>query len=122
MNPMFIAAFVAFDLAVTGVVLWVIFKRRAALGMVGGIDLGAIRTLSLEMEPLVEEYLRANWSGDPSTLSGPLTELLGQFQGRAEARGVLIDRNVLKLALARLIEAKHLAKGHEIREAMRNVA
>ena len=122
MNPMFIAAFVAFDLVVTGIVLWVVFQRRAMIGPAGAFDLGAIRTLSLEMEPLVEEYLRANWSGDPATLSGPLTELLGQFQGRAEARGVIIDRTVLKLALARLVEAKHLAKGAEIREAMRNVA
>ena len=122
MNLAFLAAFIAFDLAVTGVVLWVVLKRRGTLGTAGMIDLGAIRTLSVEMEPIVEEYLRANWSGDPQTLSGPLTELLGQFQGRAEARGLKIDRNTLKLALGQLIELKRLAKGHEIREAMQQVA
>ena len=122
MNPIFLAIFIAFDLVITGVVLWVVLKRRGSLGAAGAIDLGAIRAVSVEMEPIVEEYLRANWSGDPQTLSGPLTELLGQFQSRADARGVKIDRSVLKIALARLIEMKHLAKGSEIREAMQQVA
>lgn len=117
-----IVAFVVFDIVVTVIVLRAVLAKRGGLSRVLGVDLKALLDLSREMEREAEEYLRANWSGDPATLSGPLASLLDRFEARCRERNVAVSREALKPMLARLVLAKKLASSGEVNEAMKQVA
>lgn len=117
-----IVAFVVFDILVTVIVLRAVLARRGGLSKVLGVDLKQLLELSHEMEREAEEHLRANWSGDPATLSVPLASLLDRFEARCRERNVAVSREALKPMLARLVLAKKLAKSGEVNEAMKQVA
>lgn len=117
-----IVAFVVFDILVTVLVLRAVLAKRGGLSKVLGVDLKQVLALSGEMERETEEYLRANWSGDASTLPVALAALLDRYEGRCRERGLPVSREQLKPMLARLVLARRLAKSGEVREAMRQVA
>ena len=122
MNTTFIVLFVVFDLIVTAAVIGVVLRRRTLAAGGSGLDLRKVTELSREIERRTEEYLGANWSGDPATLPVAISSLLSQIESDVQARQVPIDRAQLRVIVGRLIEAKGLAKGHDVREAMQQVA
>ena len=119
-----IALFVTFDILVTSTVLVVVLRRRRALaGLDGaGLDPGKVADIRREVESRTREYLQANWSGDPSTLPVALTSLLDSLDADLRERGTPIERMQLRIMVGRVIEAGGMAKGHDVREAMRLVA
>jgi len=121
-NPVWIVAFVLFDIIVTAaVLLWVIRKRGGIAGAIG-FDPKQAMGVSRELEAEAERYLRANWSGDKSTLPVALGELLTRFETRLAEEHMPLDRERLKPLLLQVVHAKHLADDHDAREAMKKVA
>jgi hypothetical protein len=117
-----IAAFVLFDIVVTALVLRVVLARRGGVLQALGVNLQRIMALSHEMESETENYLRANWSGDPTTLPLALRSLLDTFESRAREQQVPVTRDELKPMLARLVLAQRLAESRDVQEAMKQVA
>lgn len=117
-----ILAFVVVDILVIVIVLRAVLEKHGGLSKVLGVDLAQIIELSKEMERETEEYLRANWSGDPATLSPALASLLDRFEARCRERNVAVSREQLKTMLARLVPGRRLAKRGDVNEALRQVA
>lgn len=117
-----IAAFIVFDLIVTVIVLRAVLEKRGGLSAILGTDLRNIMEVSNEMEHETEEYLRANWSGDPATLPVVMHSLLDRFEARVRERQLPVTRAELKPMLGRLVLARRLAKGHDVQEALKQVA
>ena len=117
-----LVAFIALDITVMLAVAFLIVKKRGGFTNALGFDPAVVTTVSREMEAETEEFLRANWSGDPVTLAGPVGELLSRFEQKMRDRGLPLDREQLKPMLARLIEHKHLASSRDVQEAMKQVA
>ena len=122
MQPLWIVAFILFDvIATAAVLLWIIRKRGGVAGVLG-FDPKQAMSISRDMEHDAEEYLRANWSGDPSTLPAALDALLVRFEQRMAAEHLPLERARLKPIVLQIVEAKHLANSHDAREAMKKVA
>lgn len=117
-----IVAFVVFHLIVTVIVLRAVLSHRGGLSAILGADLQHIIEVSNEMERETEEYLRANWSGDPGTLSVALTSLLNRFESRVREKQLPVTRSELKPMLGRIVLARRLAKSSEVQEALKQVA
>ncbi len=122
MPSWFIVAFVALDIVFMAIVLAVIFSRRGTFMAAAGVNLKQVMELSNSMEQETEEYLRANWSGDRTTLPVAFNVLLDRFEARAQEKGVSLTRAQLKPMLARLILARRLAESGDVHEALRQVA
>lgn len=117
-----IVAFVLVDIVVMVIVMRAVLARRGGLAGVLGVDLKRIMALSEDMERETEQYLRANWSGDATTLPLALRSLLDTFEARAREKEIAVTRAELKPMLARLVLAKRLAQGRDVQEAMKQVA
>lgn len=117
-----IAAFILFDVIVTVIVLRAIIARRGGLSAMLGLNLQNIMSVSNEMERETEQYLRANWSGDPTTLSVALTSLLDKFEQRVREKQLPVTRSELKPMLGRLVLSQRLAKSADVNEALKQVA
>ncbi len=75
-----IVAFVLVDIVVMVIVMRAVFAPRRARRHA---RLKRIMALSEDMERETEQYLRAHWSGDPTTLPLALRSLLDTFEARA---------------------------------------
>jgi hypothetical protein len=117
-----IAAFILFDVIVAVIVLRAIIAGRGGLSAVLGVNLENIMAVSNEMERETQEYLRANWSGDPTTLSVALTALLDRFEQRVREKQLPVTRSELKPMLGRLVLSQRLAKSGDVNEALKQVA
>lgn len=117
-----IVAFVIFDAIVTVIVLRAMLEKRGGLSAFLGTDLRNIMEVSNEMERETEEYLRTNWSGDPSTLPVALGSLLDRFEARVREKHLPVTRAELKPMLGRLVLARRLANSPDVQEALRQVA
>jgi len=117
-----IVAFILFDIVVSVLVLRAVMGKLGGLTQILGVNLERIMALSNEMESETEMYLRANWSGDPATLSLALRSLLDTFESRAREQQVPVTRAELKPMLARLVLTRRLAESRDVQEAMKQVA
>lgn len=117
-----IAAFILFDVIVAVIVLRAIIASRGGMSAVLGVNLQNIMLVSNEMERETQEYLRANWSGDPTTLSVALTSLLDRFEQRVREKQLPVTRSELKPMLGRLVLSQRLAKSSDVNEALKQVA
>lgn len=117
-----IAAFVVFDIFICLVVFRAFLAGHGGFAAMLGVNLQRIMALSNEMEQETERYLRANYSGDPTTLPVALRHLLDQFESRARAAEVPVSREELKPMLARLVLVHRIAESRDIQEAMKQVA
>jgi hypothetical protein len=114
--------FVFVEVLATIIVVRAVLSNRGGFSALFGIDLKRIMALSNEMERETEEYLRANWSGDPMTLSTALTPLLDKFEARVREQALPVSREQLKPMLGRLVLARQLASAHDVQEALKLVA
>lgn len=111
------------DLLITvPLVVWLIRRRAARSLDAAGLDLGRLRGFTAEVERLVEEHMRTNWSGDTTTLPLVLTSLLATLETRAQQEGYPVERQLLKRLMASVVTSKQLASGAEVREALKQVA
>ncbi len=122
MNPVWIALFVLADVLVTAAVLLFVIRRRGGVAGVLGFDPKQALQVSRQLESDAEQYLRANWSGDASTLPQALTGLLDRVETKLAEEHLPLDRERLKPIVLQIVTAKHLADSHEAREAMKKVA
>lgn len=121
MNPLWIAAFVVFDLIVTGVVLYLLIRSRGGL-KVAGIDFQKLREYTEYCERTIGSEFRATWSGEAATLPAAIEALLRKLETEAQSQQLPVERPWLKTSVARWLQSKEIASGAEVREAMERVA
>ena len=122
MNSLWIAAFILFDMIVTAAVLLYVIRRRGGIAGVLGFDPKQAMSVSRELEADAEQYLRANWSGDSTTLPQALTGLLDRVESKLASEHMSLDRERIKPIVLQIVTAKHLADARDAREAMKKVA
>jgi len=127
----FFVPFVIFDMAVTLAVVLFVLKRRGVFGGVllppgqGITDLGQVRALTqlaTEQHDRIGDFVRANWSGIPAQLPGVLASLMDQLEGDARARGLTVNRELLKTVIATSLRKHRVAGDRELGEALAKVA
>jgi hypothetical protein len=116
-----IAGFVLLDVVVTlAAIRFVLARRSGAAGAVGGLR--QLAALSGDIDRQTQEYLAANWSGDPGSLPAAVGPLLAKLESDLRARGVNVDRALLKTFVEQVILRRGLARANDLREAMKQVA
>jgi hypothetical protein len=120
-NPAYIPVIVLADIVVTFVVLQLVLARRGGIaGFLRQARLYEAARADLERE--TQEWLGANWSGDPASLPAAIEPLLVKLEADLTARGVTASRMQLKLLVSRVIMRQGSIGAGEVREAMRQVA
>src|SRR6185503_13100025 len=125
MMPAWLLPVIAADLAITGVVVWFVFRKKGAGSnsrRIVGADFKALTAFTTATHPRIGEYVRANWSGVPSQLPVVLRTLLDDLERDAKQRGLHIDRPMLKLLLARSLASHGIGNGTDVRHALDEVA
>ena len=125
--PSWLVVFIVADaFFITAIVYLVVSGRLKLKGSfkltTGGVDLPALMAFTQEKHPRIGEYLRASWSGAPEQLPQVLETLLAELERDAQARGLTLDREMLKSILASSVRAHHLVRTHDLGEAMKHVA
>lgn len=116
-----IAALVAIQFIVIAFVTARSFKQVFA-AMPPGMDLAKLREFTAELERTIEERVRSRWSGDPATLPPVLTALIAEIEAATQARGLPIERALLRRLVLRTIETKQLVSAADLRVAAKQVA
>ena len=125
--PQWLIAFIILDLLITTVVIALFLSGRLKLnlkidGAVSNVNFRELMELTKGKHARIGEYIRANWNGAPEDLPAVLETLLGELERDAQARGMTVDRTLLKSILASSVRQHHLAKGKELEQAMKQVA
>ncbi|HET9325330.1 MAG TPA: hypothetical protein VFQ05_01005 [Candidatus Eisenbacteria bacterium] len=125
--PPWLIAFIILDLLITTVVIALFLSGRLKLnlkidGAVSNVNFRELMELTKDKHARIGEYIRANWNGAPEDLPAVLETLLGELERDAQARGMTVDRTLLKSILASSVRQHHLAKGKELEQAMKQVA
>lgn len=116
-----IVAFVAIQFVVVALSIRKRFKSVFA-AMPPGMDLAKLREFTSELERTIEERVRSRWSGDTAALPPVLTALIAELEAATQARGLPIERALLRRLVLRTIEMKQLVGAAELREAAKQVA
>ena len=82
----------------------------------------ALRKFSDAIHPRIGELVRSSWSGDADSLPSVLTMALDEAQREAQARGLPLDRDILKKVVEMSVAKHHVTKGAVLREALQKVA
>ena len=125
--PQWLIAFIILDLVITAIVIALFVSGRLKLnvkidGAVSTVKFRELMEFTKDKHARVGEYIRANWSGAPEQLPAVLESLLAELERDAQARGMTVDRTLLKSILASSVRQHHLAKGKELEQAMKQVA
>jgi hypothetical protein len=125
--PNWLLAFIVLDLVITAIVVALFVSGRLKLnvkidGAVSSVNFRELMEFSKDKHARVGEYLRANWSGAPEQLPGMLGTLLAELERDAQARGMTVDRDLLKSMLASSVRQHHLTRGKDLEQAMKQVA
>ena len=125
--PQWLVAFILLDILITVIVVSLFLSGRLKLNVkinttVSGVNLHDLMEFGRERHARTGEYMRANWSGAPEQLPQVLETLLGEMERDAQARGMTVNRELLKSILASSVRQHHLAKGRELEQAMKQVA
>ena len=114
------------DVAITLLVIRRVLARRAAqpgaTAPLLSLDFTAVRKFTDAAHPRIGDYVRANWSGVPDQLAVVLRELLDELEQDAKARGLALDRDVIKNLIGRSLDRHRIARGTEVRDALLKVA
>jgi hypothetical protein len=130
MEP-WIIAFVVVDLVVTALVVRHILVKRAAAAAGGNLtrdegaaipDLGRLREFTDAIHPRIGEIVRANWSGDSMSLPGVLGLALEEADREARSRNLPLERDILKKLVESSLAKHGVARGAQLREALKQVA
>ena len=126
-----LVAFIVVDLIITAVVLFFIFRARAARG-VGGVagggflgeikELGALMEFSKARYERIGDYVRSNWSGIPDQLPGVLSSLVDLLEQEARAQGHRFSRDMLKTIVATTLQQLRVVPGDQVDAAIEKVA
>jgi hypothetical protein len=127
----FLIPFIIIDLIVMVIILRRVLKLKvevttnfvnAGHGPVTFEQLKAIGQFAREEHAKIGEYMRANWSGFAEQLPSVIIALLDQLERDARAKGLTLDRDVLKPMLASSLRAHKIGRGRELSEALKLVA
>ena len=133
MTPLayWIIAFVIFDLIITLVVIRAVMAKRATGLPITGEDaeshtplpdFGQLKEYSDAIHPRLGELVRMQWSGDAESLVTVLPMALDLADREARARGLVLDRDILKKFVESSLAKHGIARGSQIREALKQVA
>ncbi len=125
--PSWFTLFIVADVIVILAIAFLVVGHRVKLNMdfkvnTTGVDFRSLMEFTREKHARIGEYLRANWSGAPEQLPEVLETLLAELERDAQARGLAIDRDMLKSVLASSVRAHRIARPHDLGEAMKRVA
>jgi len=129
--PHWLAAFIAFDLIVTLVVVMAVLKLRGHLfamvlgAKAGTVDPGQMRalmTFAREQHERIGEYMRANWSGMAEQLPSVINALLDELEKTAKEQNLPLDRAALKPMFISSLRMHGIGKPRERDEAFTRVA
>lgn len=124
--PPWIFPVIVADLAITGVVVWYMFraKREGSTRTRGilGVDFKAMTAFTNAIHPRIGDHVRANWSGTTEQLPDVLRSLLDDLEREAKSRSLQLDRKMLKLLLARSLASHGIGNGSDVRQALAHVA
>jgi len=123
--PGWLLPVIAADLAITGAVVWFVFRRKGSGSrsrQIVGADFKALTAFQTATHPRIGDYVRANWSGIPEQLPAVLRTLLDDLEREARSRHVHVDRPMLKLLLARSLAQHGIGNGTDVRHALEEVA
>ena len=124
--PPWIIPVIVADLAITGVVLWFIYrpKRDGSPRTRGilGVDFKAMAAFTEEIHPRVGDTVRGSWDGTSKGLPDVLCTVLDDLEREAKHRSLRLDRHMLKLVLARSLAKHGIGNGTEVRQALDRVA
>lgn len=81
-----------------------------------------LRKFTDAIHPRIGEIVRSSWSGDADSLPTVLTMALDEAQREAQARGLPLDRDVLKKVVELSVAKHHVTQGAVLREALQKVA
>ena len=112
---MFVVGFVVFDAIVVGV-----HERR--MPALGGMTFGEFQKFTLATRTMIRDHMRTNYSGRPEQLPEVLPDPLSKVQSRVMAKGMRLERPVLKTVVTRMITMNKLAEQQDVEEAMQKVA
>ena len=126
--PAWLVPLIVLDLIVMVlVVAWVVqrrFNQAAGTPQAPGLFAGlrSMAHFANERHQRIGEYLRANWSGVPDELPRVLSPLLDELERDAQARGVTMDRALLKTLVATSIRYHKLGRDSDVQKALERVA
>jgi hypothetical protein len=126
-----IVAFIVVDIIITAVVVFFIFRARAArtLQATGTTSIlsdlqqmGALMEFTKQRYDRIADYVRSNWSGIPDQLPGVLTSLVDQLENEAKAQGHKFSRELLKTMVATTLQQRKVVPGDQVGAAIEKVA
>ena len=74
-----------------------------------------------EFQPMVNDYLRVNWSGQPEDLHIVLKPLLEKARTLAAERGVTSDEDTLRFVLIQILAREKNVKRAQLEAAMNSI-
>jgi hypothetical protein len=123
--------FIVFDIIVTIAVTVFVLKRRLTVDVnvirtgsgISTIDqFRAIAGFARDQHERIGDYMRANWSGIPDQLPGVLGSLIALLESDAQAKGITVDRDMLKTLVATSLRSHRIAKANDVGNALEHVA
>lgn len=74
-----------------------------------------------DLKPVVADYLKVNWSGQPEDLHRALGPLLDKAREMAATRGITMDEDLLRQTVSQIILAQRVVKRSQLAAAMDSV-
>jgi hypothetical protein len=121
-----IIAFVLIDAVILLVIVVAVLASRGRLVDFGvkqpGVDVRSLVALAKEEHERFGEYMRTSWDGTAERLPEALESLLRQFDEKARARGLILNRQTLKSVVSSSLIAHGSVRPRVLKEALQKVA
>jgi hypothetical protein len=125
--------FIVADIVIMAAVMFYLLRRRmltvqlqatraAKPGLLSIDGIRALTEFANAQHERIGNYLQANWSGAPEQLPSVLGKLIATLEEEARAKGIPADRDLLTSVVEASLRAHRIAKGHDVREALKKAA
>lgn len=82
----------------------------------------ALTAFANEQHERIGNDMQANWSGAPEQLPAVLGRLIDTLEQEARAKGLPVDRDMLTSVVEASLRSHRIAKGGQVREALKKAA
>jgi hypothetical protein len=109
------------SLAIAFVAFLVLTTRIHGSFTITVTDVKGLVAFTREFQPMVVNYLRVNWSGQPEDLHLVLKPLLEKARALAVERGVVLDEDTLRTVLIQILAREKNVKRPQLVAAMDSI-